>query len=45
MNDDNAELALVKLVELFNHSSVAVTKCDLGLGQEEILETCDCLSF
>lgn len=45
MNSDNAELALVKLMELFNHSSVAVTKRYLGLRQEEILETYDCLSF
>lgn len=26
MNSDNAELALVKLMELFNHSSVSITK-------------------
>ena len=45
MNNDNAELALVKLMEIFNHSSVAVTKRYLGLRQEEILETYDCLSF
>ena len=29
-------LALVKLMELFNHSSVAITKRYLGLRQEEI---------
>lgn len=45
MNNDNAELALVKLMELFNHSSVAITKRYLGLRQEEILQTYDCLSF
>ncbi len=45
MNSDNAELALVKLMELFNHSSVAITKRYLGLRQEEILQTYDCLSF
>lgn len=45
MNGDNAELALVKLMELFNHSSVAITKRYLGLRQEEILETYDCLTF
>lgn len=45
MNSDNAELALVKLMELFNHSSVAITKRYLGLRQEEILETYDCLAF
>ena len=45
MNGDNAELALIKLMELFNHSSVAITKRYLGLRQEEILETYDSLSF
>jgi integrase len=45
MNSESAELALVKLMELFNHSSVAITKRYLGLRQEEILETYDCLTF
>lgn len=45
MNNENAELALVKLMELFNHSSVVITKCYLGLRQEELLNTYDCLSF
>ena len=36
---------LVKLMELFNHSSVAITKRYLGLRQEELLNTYDCLSF
>ena len=45
MNSDNAELALIKLIELFNHSSVSITKRYLGLRQEEILQTYDCLSF
>ena len=45
MNNENSELALVKLMELFNHSSVSITKRYLGLRQEEILETYDCLSF
>ena len=44
-SSDNAELALVKLMELFNHSSVTITKRYLGLRQEEILETYDMLSF
>ena len=44
-SSDNAELALVKLMELFNHSSVSITKRYLGLRQEEILETYDVLSF
>ena len=45
MSGNNAELALVKLMELFNHSSIAITKRYLGLRQEEILETYDVLSF
>ena len=45
MNGENSELALVKLMELFNHSSLAITKRYLGLRQEEILQTYDCLSF
>ena len=45
MSGDSAELALVKLMELFNHSSIAITKRYLGLRQEEILETYDCLTF
>ena len=45
MNRENSELALVKLMELFNHSSVTITKRYLGLRQEEILPTYDCLSF
>ena len=45
MNSENSELALVKLMEIFNHSSVAITKRYLGLRQEELLNTYDCLSF
>lgn len=45
MNNENSELALVKLMELFNHSNVGITKRYLGLRQEELLETYDCLSF
>ena len=45
MNSENSELALIKLMELFNHSNVAITKRYLGLRQEEILETYDILSF
>ena len=32
-------------MELFNHSSLAITKRYLELRQEEILQTYDCLSF
>lgn len=45
MNDSNSELALVKLMELFNHSSIAITKRYLGLRHEELLQTYNCLSF
>lgn len=45
MNSENAEMALVKLMELFNHSSVSITKRYLGLRKEELLEAYDCLSF
>ena len=45
MNSDNSELALVKLMELFNHSSISITKRYLGLRQEEILQTYECLGF
>ena len=45
MNDNNAELALVKLSMLFNHSNVSITKRYLGIQKEEILQTYDCLSF
>ena len=37
--------SLVKLMELSNHSNVAITKRYLGLKQEEILQTYDCLNF
>lgn len=42
---DQAELALVKLMELFNHSSVSITKRYLGLRQQELMETYDLLEF
>lgn len=45
VNGDSAELALIKLMELFNHSSVAITKRYLGLRTEELLQTYDCLTF
>lgn len=45
MSGDNSELALVKLMEIFNHSSVAITKRYLGLRQEEIMEVYECLTF
>ena len=45
MNSENSELALVKLMELFNHSSIAITKRYLGLRRDEILGCYDCLMF
>lgn len=42
---ENAQLALVKLSELFNHSSVTITKIHLGLREKELLETYDLLDF
>jgi integrase len=41
----DAELALVKLSHLFNHSNPAVTRRYLGVSQKELLETYDILSF
>lgn len=45
MAGDNSEMALIKLSELFQHSSVNVTRRYLGLRQEELLNTYDCLDF
>lgn len=41
----NAELALVKLSQIFNHSSVIVTRRYLGLTRDEMLQTYDALTF
>jgi integrase len=41
----NAEIALVKLSQLFNHSSVMVTRRYLGISRDELLQTYDTLSF
>lgn len=41
----NAELALIKLSELFNHSDVRTTRRYLGLRTEELMEAYDLLSF
>lgn len=41
----NAELALVKLSELFNHSDVRTTRKYLGLRSEELMEAYNLLSF
>jgi integrase len=44
-SEDNSEMALIKLSEVFGHSNVQITKRYLGLKQEEILNTYDLLSF
>lgn len=41
----NAEMSLVRLSSLFNHSSVAITRKYLGISQKELLATYDILSF
>ena len=41
----NSEFALIKLSELFNHSSTSITRKYLGLKFEEMMETYDSLSF
>jgi integrase len=41
----NAELSLMKLSQLFNHSSVMVTRRYLGITRDELLQTYDMLSF
>lgn len=40
-----AEMALIKLSEMYNHSSPQVTRRYLGLRQQELLEVYDSLEF
>jgi integrase len=42
---ENAELAIVKLSQLFNHSNPSITRRYLGISQKELLDTYDMLSF
>lgn len=42
---ENANIALMRLSELFNHSNIAITKIYLGIRQDELLETYDLLDF
>jgi integrase len=41
----NAELSLVKLSQLFNHSNTSITRRYLGISQEELMQTYDILKF
>jgi hypothetical protein len=43
--EGDAELVLVKLSHLFNHSNPAITWRYLGITQQELLDTYDVLSF
>ena len=45
MAGTEAEMALIKLSELYNHSSPQITRRYLGLRQEELGEVYDSLSF
>ena len=45
MSGPDAEMALIKLSELFNHSSPSVTRRYLGLRQEELGEVYEALTF
>ena len=40
-----AELALVKLAEIFNHANISTTKRYLGITQQELLKVYDELTF
>lgn len=42
---ENANMALMRLSELFNHSNVGITKIYLGIREQELLETYDLLEF
>ena len=42
---ENANMALMRLSELFNHSNVGVTKIYLGIREKELLETYELLDF
>lgn len=42
---ENAQMALVKLSELFNHSNVSITKIYLGIREDELMEAYDMLDF
>ena len=45
MAGENSEMALIKLSEIFGHTSVRVTRIYLGLRQQELEEIYDSLDF
>ena len=45
MSGENSEMALVKLMDIFNHSNMSLTKRYLGLKNDEIKEAYDLLKF
>lgn len=45
MAGENSEMALIKLGEIFNHTSPSITRRYLGLRQQELREVYDTLSF
>ena len=45
MSGENSEMALIKLMEIFNHSNMSLTKRYLGLKNDEIKEAYDLLRF
>ena len=45
MAGTNSEMALIRLSEIFQHTSVMITRRYLGLRQQELREVYDCLRF
>ena len=45
MSGENSEMVLIKLMQIFMHSNMNITKRYLGLKDEEIKEAYDLLKF
>lgn len=45
MTGENSEMALIKLGEIFNHTSTSITRRYLGLRQQELSEVYESLDF